>query len=313
MINIVSIVGASGFIGREVVDYFIENKIIVKILIDSQSKLLNFKKSDYIICYEKSPFDEDIPIEFFESDALINCFGSINGISSIYRNNILVPQNLINQGFKKIKKIIQISSVSVYDFEDNLDIIDENSKISPQNIYELSKAISETIILNLTEKHNIKCVILRASNVVGANMKNNSFRQLINLVKKGIFFYVHKDDYISNYLNVKDLANAIFKCSILSNANGIYNLSDDCTYKKLIGIITKSLKIKSRKKILPINIAYLICVIFKLFRINLLTKSRIKHLTNKKRINIRKIKKEIGYEIVYGLEDAVSKIIKSNL
>ena len=183
MINIVSIVGASGFIGREVVDYFIENKIIVKILIDSQSKLLNFNKSDYIICYEKNSFDEDIPIEFFESDALINCFGSINGISSIYRNNILVPQNLIQQGFKKINKFIQISSVSVYDFEDNLDIIDENSKISPQNIYELSKAISETIILNLTEKHNIKCVILRASNVVGANMKNNSFRQLINLVK----------------------------------------------------------------------------------------------------------------------------------
>ena len=110
MINIVSIVGASGFIGREVVDYFIENKIIVKILIDSQSKLLNFKKSDYIICYEKSPFEEDIPIEFFESDALINCFGSINGISSIYRNNILVPQNLIQQGFKKINKYIQISS-----------------------------------------------------------------------------------------------------------------------------------------------------------------------------------------------------------
>ena len=43
MINIVSIVGASGFIGREVVDYFIENKIIVKILIDSQSKLKIFK------------------------------------------------------------------------------------------------------------------------------------------------------------------------------------------------------------------------------------------------------------------------------
>ena len=83
MINIVSIVGASGFIGREVVDYFIENKIIVKILIDSQSKLLNFNKSDYIICYEKSPLEEDIPIAFFESDALINCFGSINGISSI--------------------------------------------------------------------------------------------------------------------------------------------------------------------------------------------------------------------------------------
>ena len=71
MINIVSIVGASGFIGREVVDYFIENKIIVKILIDSQSKLLNFKKSDYIICYEKSPSDEDIPIEFFEFIAVV--------------------------------------------------------------------------------------------------------------------------------------------------------------------------------------------------------------------------------------------------
>ena len=169
------------------------------------------------------------------------------------------------------------------------------------------------MILNLTEQHKIQCVILRPSTVIGANMKNNSFRQLINLVKKGIFFYVHKDDYISNYLNVKDLANAIFQCSLLSNANGIYNLSDDCTYKKLIGIITKSLKIKLRKKILPINIAYLICAIFKLFRINLLTKSRIKHLTSKKRINIRKIKKEIGYEIVYGLEDAVSKIIKSNL
>ena len=224
-----------------------------------------------------------------------------------------MPKNLINQGFKKIKKFIHISSVSVYDFEDNLDNIDENSKISPQNIYELSKVISETIILNLTEKHNIKCVILRASNVVGLNMKNNSFRQLINLVKKGMFFYVHKDDYISNYLNVKDLANAIFKCSILSHANGIYNLSDDCTYKKLIGIITKSLKIKLRKKILPINIAYLICGIFKLFRINLLTKSRIKHLTNKKRINTGKIKNEIDYQIVYGLEDAVFKIIKSNL
>ena len=220
---------------------------------------------------------------------------------------------MINQGFKKIKKFIQISSVSVYDFEDNSEIIDENSKISPQNIYEFSTVISETIILNLTEKHNIKCVILRPSNVIGANMKNNSFRQLIHLVKKGIFFYVHKDDYISNYLNVKDLANAIFKCSILSNASGIYNLSDDCTYKKLIGIISKSLKIKSRKKILPINIAYLICAICKLFRINLLTKSRIKHLTNKKRINISKIKKEIGYEIVYGLEDVVSKIIKNNL
>ena len=313
MIDIVSIVGASGFIGREVVDYFVENKIKVKILIDSQSKLLNFKKLDYIICYEKSPFDEDIPIEFFESDVLINCFGSMNGISLTYRSNVLVPKNLINQGFKKIKKFIQISSVSVYDFEDNIDIIDENSKILPQNIYELSKAISETIILNLTEKHSIKCVILRPSNVVGAKMKNNSFRQLINLVKYGIFFYVHKDDYISNYLNVKDLANAVFKCSILIHTNGIFNLSDDCTYKKLIGIITKSLKIKSRKKILPINIAYLICSIFKLFRMNLLTKSRIKHLTNKKRINIRKIKKEIGYEIVYGLEDAVSKIIKSDL
>ena len=74
MINIVSIVGASGFIGKEVVDYFIENKIIVKILIDSQFKLLNFKKSDNIICYKKSPFEEDIPTEFFESDVVNKLF-----------------------------------------------------------------------------------------------------------------------------------------------------------------------------------------------------------------------------------------------
>lgn len=202
------ITGASGFIGSNLIDLFsIDKKFdFVPLTRDIESKYF----TDYSIESLKKWFDKaDIVVHLAAKR------GS-GGDFFQYEDNIALAQNVAevckNQN---VSKLICISSISVYSNQ-NLLPWHEEQPTSPQNIYGLSKLVSEELCRLVLKGTSTKLVVLRLAHVYGANEKNN---YMINLFIRKAYNkqIIHVTNVTMNkreFIYVKDVANAIISACI---------------------------------------------------------------------------------------------------
>ncbi len=243
----VLIIGSSGSIGQ----YIYNNLNKKKYLITGIEKKNNFNKNIFTfseILKKNNSFDVAIhaagvnPTKFSKKKS-----------SQIYRENIKINDKcleLING--KKIKKIIFLSSFSVY--KKNR-YINEKSKLGNKSLYVKSKIEFEQKLLNL----NKSIYILRLCSVIGINVSNNWLTKINKDVKenKRIVLFNQKNKF-NNCFDIEDLTLVIDK--IIKNKNKhkkIYNCASN-----------KPIEISYIKKILDKNQKFSNKVIFK-FKKNL--------------------------------------------
>ena len=104
-----------------------------------------------------------------------------------------------------VEKFVQLSSTGVYGRK-SYGVIDENSDLLPVNSYEESKTNADRWLL---KQSGPRVSILRPTNVYGTDMPNNSLRQLVAALERGIFFFVGGHDAITSYVHVDNVVNAI--------------------------------------------------------------------------------------------------------
>mgnify|MGYP001164081896 CR=1 FL=1 len=205
----VHVTGSSGFIGRNIM-----NSLDRHILSGSSRKKNHINKfSHYVVDWSSSnsssyKFDDNI-------DVMINCCG----LAHTPNKKILEKQNFIINSdsalnalrcahFNGAKKFIQISSIAVYDSDQEKTYIDENSITKPNTFYGQSKLEAEKRLQVESLKLGIELVIIRPALVVGSPLRGN-LKSLTRYLSYGLpFFYFNKNN-IRSLITINSLISLI--------------------------------------------------------------------------------------------------------
>ena len=293
---IISVVGASGFIGLELVKKLLNSGNQIRVL--SRNKHYPIKGVKIFVADLTDP-NPNID-EFLDNvDILYNCAGEVKNESLMRELHVVGIKRLLEYSKGRVGRWVQLSSVGAYGVcRDKL--ITEQSEENPVGVYEITKTESD----NLVKNSGINYVILRPSNVFGLTMSNQSLFQLIKIVQKKLFFYIGKPGSLANYVHVNDVVKALILCSTNSNALGnIYIISQTIRIEQMIDSFQHESSVKSKPFRLPER---LIRVLLKVLNFAYdsfpLTESRVDALTSRCRYSSTKLKSELGFKFDSSLE-----------
>jgi nucleoside-diphosphate-sugar epimerase len=125
-----------------------------------------------------------------------------------------------------VKRIVLLSSASVYGLNSSSQFISESYPTIPTSSYGLSKLLAEYSLHDVLYKTDTDYVILRSPMVYGENSPGN-FRRLSRLFNT---FYILPFSAISakrSFIFVGNLVDILLlSCTLAKLSNGIYNISD---------------------------------------------------------------------------------------
>jgi UDP-glucose 4-epimerase len=241
------LIGGSGFIGLNFANYFFSNNYRVRIICRNKfdmSKLISNKIEIYIL-------------DIKETNKLLNAISGfeniiwlantlIPGIKTIketdaFNDNVFPIINFFknNNDTVYFKKFIYISSGgTIYGNNESNSPSNETSKTDPISLYGKIKLQSENYIKYYKNTVNSDIYIIRPSNVYGIYQNFNKPQGIIGFLFKSVLENGTIDIYgdgniIRDYINVSDLAFAIFLCVenlYFNNKLSIYNIGSDIGY-----------------------------------------------------------------------------------
>jgi nucleoside-diphosphate-sugar epimerase len=227
----VLLTGSSGFLGSEILKYFIQNNIEIKTL--GRSLTNNIR-----IDLTKDTYNNNI-----NYDLIIHAAGKAhdNNNNTFHDVNYLGTKNLLNSLITNPpKSFVFISTVAVYGRTEG-ELISENHPLNAIDDYGKSKIEAEKLIINWCNKFNVCFTILRLPLIVGQNPPGN-LKKMINAIKNNYFFTVNGGTARKSMVLAADVAKYIL---ISSNIGGIYNLTDGThpSFRELSCLIAKKYKI----------------------------------------------------------------------
>ncbi len=254
------ITGATGFIGRKIMLFFLKKGFLV-IAQGSSKKSVNELKKFLSIsqissknvefwqqCFLET--DWDFP-NFADIDAIIHCAaatkvreGTIENFEKYFRLNVVVPKILGKKAIdEKINHFIHLSSGQVYGLVSAFPITEETPK-NPINLYGITKLIGEMVIKSLGSV-GLNYTIVRPFSVYGPG-HYNIISIITNKISNNETLTIYGDGTSCRaFSHVHDFCRAVD--IILNNKTCFgqdYNLSGIKEYSvnDLVRIISKKLK-----------------------------------------------------------------------
>ena len=238
----VFVTGGSGFIGKKLIKLLISNDFKVRVL----TRKPELFEANINLELVKGSFSNLRQWEHKMEGtvAVINLAGEYQNPRLMNHMNFTEPLELLKRCKKYgVTKWIQLSSVGAYGSVLN-GVVTESWPDQPKGNYEQSKAKFDKVLLNYIEKKEMDVTILRPSIVYGDGMKNQSLRQLIRIVKRGIFAFVGPMDATANYVHVCDVAEALLLALRHPAAAGQTFIVSNCgTMLELIEAISRGVNV----------------------------------------------------------------------
>ena len=224
------ITGGTGYIGRNLIEALKENNASYNILSrgahgENITKVDYSKRSDIEMAFRTIEKTAKKSIDY------IYYLSGENNISEVDNNpysNILEGINSalnlleVARSFKSIKKIIILSSASVYGANSIMKKSIESDQILTINFYNFLKLSIENLALLYGIKYNLPVTIVRTSNVYGPNQKIKSIipeiiSQILNKESKNIT--VRKTSSVRDYIYIDDLISSLLSVVTSHNCN----------------------------------------------------------------------------------------------
>jgi len=209
--------GSTGYIGHQLALKLANNNFEVNALVrDLDSK--SIPKHKNIIPFRGNICDyESVKNALDKCDYVFHTAAytdlKCNKIDNFYKTNVLGTKNVLRASLdKNIKKVVYTSTLSVFGPSIyHVPITEDQPRISSyKNDYELTKKMSEEVVLNYVNK-GLSCSILNVSRVYGPglNTYSNGVNKIISKIIKDKFLYVPDNLNIeANYVFINDVLNA---------------------------------------------------------------------------------------------------------
>lgn len=319
------VTGATGFIGSHLVEELLEKEKKIKVLLKDKNNIGGLKeipddKLKKIVFEEGDLLDKDSLIKATKNVEKVFHLAAIarpmNVKKEDYFNvNVTGTKNLLEVCKQnKIKKIIHVSSMSVFGFSRDGKPLKENSMKAPVSDYGESKKQGEELVILFCKKNKINFVIVRPPMVFGP--RDRQFQKLFVLINTGLFPLLKEGRARFEFCYVKNLVYGI----ILADKNGKngedYNISDGKTYtiKEVFELIAK----EEGKRFFPFSIPVFIpriagklCeIISKTIRIHPpFNSGTALWMSNDNVMDISRAKKELGYKNLISIKEGVKETV----
>lgn len=306
---IIAITGGTGFIGQALVHKHIAAGDTVRILSRRTKSILSF--SDTVTCIQGDLTSSNDSLQAFTRDAdiLYHCAGEIQDMSKMHAVHVDGTRILCKAAAGNIGRWVQLSSVGAYG-PHQAGIVTEETPENPVGIYETSKTVSDQIVRGFAREGAFTCAVLRPANVFGPDMRNQSLFQLINMIYRGLFFFIGKAGAAANYIHVDNVVEGLVRCGTMNAAaNRVYNLSDSCPLEEFISMISKALHKPVPTLRLPEGPVRLLARVGGCLPGFPLTSSRIDALTGRAGYSVNRIQHELGYLHPLAMEEAVKQTV----
>jgi nucleoside-diphosphate-sugar epimerase len=308
---IVSVTGATGFIGTRLVKKLVAQGNTVRMLTRSRSRADHLPGSVEVFVGELSSGAGDLSAFVENSDIVYHLAGEISRAEAMRSLHVDGTRALVKAAERRVGHWVQLSSVGAYG-PVHEGVVDESRPCAPRGDYETTKAESDRLLQEAADRDAFSCTILRPSIVFGPEMPNRSLYQLISMVARGLFFYIGAPGASANYVYVDNVVDALIACGTLPVAKGrVYNLSDFRTMEQFIGAIAASLGIPApRLRVPEPPVRWLARTLGWLPGLPL-TASRVDALTSRARYSNSRIERELGYLHRISMEDGLRRMAES--
>lgn len=218
-----------------------------------------------------------------------------------------------------VKSFLYLSSVAVYGFEGYTNLKEDAPKKPFNNPYSISKLRAETMVMNTCKEINLPYIVIRPGNVYGPYDFTSS-NHIYKKIKKNNMPYIDNGKYISCFVYVENLADAILKAGVTPSAwNEDFNITDGFgeTLNDYFMLVARELGAKPKFISVPKGIAMLFSGlvegIYKLFKIKkapLITKFSTYQNCVDYHFSIEKAKEKLGYLPMVSLEEGVKRTVE---
>ena len=194
----VCVTGANGFIGRRLVEALAHQGHLVKVLTRHQDYLFH----ERVQVVRGDLTSNDCPLDQFlmDCEVIFHCAGEIQDRESMYLLHVGGTNRLLQAVSKKCTQFkrnihwVQLSSAGAYGPPQILAttnrIVTEDTEPRPIGEYEITKLISDELVMRASKAGEMTYTIVRPTNVYGIKMTNKSLFNLISVIDHGLFLYI---------------------------------------------------------------------------------------------------------------------------
>lgn len=296
------ITGATGFIGKNLLQEFDFSMFEVTLMTRNTSKL-DFLEENTNFHIVKGDLNDVATLSeiFKHQDILINLAAEVRNSDKLAETNILGTENILEAiKSSSIKKIIHLSSVGVVgkSFSSELTNVDEKYPETPGNEYERTKLISEKLLLEGVERLILDLIIFRPTNVFGEFHPFNALLNLMQHVKTGKSL-LYAENAVVNYIYVKDLAFFIYEAISNDQMKGVFNTGKSMLIKDFYLLLKESLHSNSH----IIKVPKLVLILLRKMKIN-----KLNAVSNQTVYDDTKLKHFFSYK--FGIENGIKSTIE---
>ena len=263
----VLITGASGFLGFHIVTAAIENGLDVYAAVRKNSNIEHLK--DLQVQYVYIDFEDEEAMFRQLAEHGIEYIVHAAGVTKAIRQEVY---NKVNAGYTlnlakaaerlgdRFKKMVFISSLAaVGPLQNNDDTITESTTPRPVTAYGRSKLLAEQNLATVS----IPTTILRPTAIYGPRDKDIFI--VVKTVNSGLDPYIGKLLQQLSFVHAKDVADLSIKSLFVTDAVGIYNITDGHNYNRyqFADIIKNILKKKAFRFHIPMPLVKSLAFFFR--------------------------------------------------
>lgn len=320
----VLVTGANGFVGSKLCEYLVKSGQTVIGLVRPISDLQFLRDLKSLHLLQGDITNKNDLVKAMKGVSIVYhvaAYTSDWGPWSTFNDvNIEGVRNVMEAALiNKVKRVVHISTVSVYGFPGK-ENIDETTPLAsiPDDPYITSKSEGEKIALSFNGK-DIKVTVIRPAGIYGPNDRTTSL-QMIPVLLKGGFGFVDGGKHLISPIYIDNLVQAIRLAGESEKAPGqAYNIVDDdqVTWREYIDWMCEDLNCKKPRLSAPAWVAWPLANVientakfFKKKEAPLITRFRIRAVMRNNHYKTEKAKKELGYKPQVSTRKGVERTVK---
>lgn len=225
--------------------------------------------------------------------------------------NVEEPCRLFGAAIKAgVKRWVQLSSVGAYG-PVHSGVVTEEWLDRPVGPYEASKTDFDEVLKHAANIHGIEVCIVRPSNVYGPDMRNQSIRQMINAIRKGLFAFIGPFGASANYVHVDDVVQALALCVERPEAaNQTYIVSAWAPIEDMVSGLAAGAGISPPKRRISLPMAKCLAVLFQWIPRWPLNMNRVMALSTRSRYSTEKIECELGWRLSVSVKEGMRQFAR---